>query len=170
MRYLKRQILEDLYFKTIIPATTYCISIWDTCGEQLFSYLEKTFIRAARIIHGIKVKYNNEKILQIAYWDPLSYIYKRRLLTIMQQVNLEKVIPTIAQLFSKKERQRYELRRTVFKIPKLRTDIGRNTVTFRGPIIWNSLPEDLKIKTVENLKYSCDYQCRSTRPFHIEIK
>ena len=153
MRYLKRQILEDLYYKTIIPATTYCISIWGTCGEQLFNQLEKTHIRAARIIHGIKGKYNNEEILRIANWDPLSYIYKRRLLTIMQQVNLEKVIPTIGQLFSKKEGQRYELRRkTAFKIPSFRTDIGRNTVAFRGPIIWNSLPEDLKLKTVENFK------------------
>ena len=153
MRYLKRQILEDLYYKTIIPATTYCISIWGTCGEQLFNQLEKTHIRAARIIHGIKGKYNNEEILRIANWDPLSYIYKRRLLTIMQQVNFEKVIPTIGQLFSKKEGQRYELRRkTAFKIPSFRTDIGRNTVAFRGPIIWNSLPEDLKLKTVENLK------------------
>ena len=42
LRYLKRQILEDLYFKTIIPATTYCISIWGTCREQLFNQLENT--------------------------------------------------------------------------------------------------------------------------------
>lgn len=153
MRYLNRQILEDLYFKTIIPATTYCISIWGTCGEQLFNQLEKTHIRAARIIHGIKGKYNNEKILQIANWDPLSYIYKRRLLTIMQQVNLEKVIPTIGQLFTKKQEQRYELRRkTVFEIPSVRTEVGRNTVAFRGPMIWNSLTEDLKLKTIENFK------------------
>ena len=58
-----------------------------------------------------------------------------------------------------KERQRYELRRrTVFKIPPFRTDIGRNTVSFRGPVIWNSLPEDLKLKTVENLKVNLKKQ------------
>ena len=148
MRYLKGQILEDIYFKTIIPATTYCISN----GVHVESNYS-THIGAARIIHGIKGKFNNEEILQIANWDPLSYIYKRRLLTIMQQVHLEGVIPTIGQLFSKKEGQRYELRRkTVFKIPSSKTDIGRNTVALRGPIIWNSLPEDLKLKTVENFK------------------
>ena len=70
---------------------------------------------------------------------------------IMQQVSLETVTPAITQLFNKKERQRYEVRRrTVFKIPPFRTDIGRKTVSFRGPVIWNSLPEDLKLKTVEN--------------------
>ena len=66
IRYLQRQILEDIIFKTIIPATTYCISIWGTCGEQLFNQLERTLIRAARIIHGIKGKFYNDKILQIA--------------------------------------------------------------------------------------------------------
>ena len=77
----------------------------------------------------------------------------------MQQVNLEKGIPTIRQLFSKKEGKRYELRkRTVFKIPSFRTDIGRNTVAFRGPVTWNGLPEDLKLKNVEDFKVNLKKQ------------
>ena len=61
MRYLSRQILEDLYFEKIVPATTFCISIWGACEGHLFSQLEIIQKRAERMIHEINGKPNRVK-------------------------------------------------------------------------------------------------------------
>ena len=50
MKYQPVKTLQETYFKTIIPSLTYCILIWGNCSTALFSSLESTHSRAARII------------------------------------------------------------------------------------------------------------------------
>ena len=51
MKTFDRSTLESLYFKTILPSTTYCISLW--VSSHLLSELEDSHIRAARLIHNL---------------------------------------------------------------------------------------------------------------------
>ena len=88
---IKKHVLEDINLNKIIPAARYRILLCCTCGEQVLSQLQQKQIRAAMSIHGIKGQYSNEEILQIAKLNPMSYIYNLRLVTVMQQVRLEKV-------------------------------------------------------------------------------
>ena len=36
MRYLPKKVLEELYYKTVIPGVTYCIAVWGNCSTSLF--------------------------------------------------------------------------------------------------------------------------------------
>ena len=51
----------------------------------------------------------------------------------------------IYDLFHKTEQRPYNLRRRDgFKVPKYNYSIGRTTLSYRGPIVWNILPESYK--------------------------
>ena len=51
MKTFDRSTLESIYFKAILPNTTYCISLWGS--SHLLSELEDSHIRAARLIHNL---------------------------------------------------------------------------------------------------------------------
>ena len=79
MRQLPPKVLEEIYFKSIIPAVIYCILVWGKCSSALLNSLNPIHDRAARLIH-------NQDDLQSLNWLPLSYFYKRRLLLFMFDV------------------------------------------------------------------------------------
>ena len=41
LKYLPSQVLEDIFYKTIIPAATYCISVWGNCSKITLSKKEE---------------------------------------------------------------------------------------------------------------------------------
>ena len=52
----------------------------------------------------------------------------------------------ICDLFHKTEQRPYNLRRRdVFKVPKYNYSMGRTSLSYRGPIVWNILPESYKL-------------------------
>ena len=53
---------------------------------------------------------------------------------------------SICDLFHKTEPWRYHLRRAEgFNVPKYNYSIGRTSLSYRGPIAWNILPESYKL-------------------------
>ena len=63
LRYLSTSVLEEIYYKTIIPQITYYISVFGRCSVPLFSKLEKYHLRAARIIHKLPDTVKDHDIL-----------------------------------------------------------------------------------------------------------
>ena len=53
MRFLPVKVQEEIYFKTIITAVAYALTVWGTYPLPLFNDLEKIHVRAAKIIHQI---------------------------------------------------------------------------------------------------------------------
>ncbi len=98
MKYLPKAFLEQIYFKTIIPSVTYCLAVWGSCSESLFRDIEKVHVRTAKIIHATKSSNTDEDILRKVKWDPISYLYKRKLLIIMQNAYLQRVPDRIYDL------------------------------------------------------------------------
>eukprot|EP00112_Aurelia_sp_Birch-Aquarium-sp1_P014347 Seg309.5 transcript_id=Seg309.5/GoldUCD/mRNA.D3Y31 product="RNA-directed DNA polymerase from mobile element jockey" protein_id=Seg309.5/GoldUCD/D3Y31 len=154
MRYLRRNFLEDIYFKTIIPAISYNMLTWGTCSETLFDTVEKIRARAARIVYNITGAHTNEDVLKIANWEPISYMYKRKLAVLMQNVHLENTPRKISQLFTKHKEQRYNLRKTTkFCVPSFRTDVARRTIAYRGAALtatWANTSEGLMVVQVRD--------------------
>ena len=74
---LPAKILEQIYYKGIIPSITYCISVWGTCSPSLINSLEDVHIRAGRTIHKLKPSVKDNEVLSKIGWPPLQYIYKR---------------------------------------------------------------------------------------------
>ena len=80
MSYLPVTVKEEIYFKTIISSVTYGMAVWGTCSPALMTELEKTHIRAAKLIHNLPRNVSNENVLATVSWNPLDYIYKRKIL------------------------------------------------------------------------------------------
>ena len=75
--YLPRTVQEQIYYKTVITAVTFCIAVWGTAFDSHMDELDTFHAKAAKIIYNIK----DEEVLQKANWESISYLYKRRLLT-----------------------------------------------------------------------------------------
>ena len=86
LRFLKQKQLEEIYYKTIIPQDTYCISRWGNCSPAIFDNIEKQYIRAARIIKRIPKTVKDHEVLKLANWPNIAYIYKRRIASEMYKV------------------------------------------------------------------------------------
>ena len=51
MRQLPPKVLEEIYFKSIIPAVIYGIVVWGNCSSVMLNSLTPIHERAARLIH-----------------------------------------------------------------------------------------------------------------------
>ena len=72
MRYLSTPLLEEIYFKTVVPQINYRISVWGSCSIPLFNELEKQHLRAARVVHKMPENTKEHDILKLANWQDLS--------------------------------------------------------------------------------------------------
>ena len=67
MRHLLSKILQDVYFKTIIPHVIFSISAWGRCSP-------------VTSVHSLPKNIMNCDLLQLrVHWQSLGCIYKRRL-------------------------------------------------------------------------------------------
>ena len=100
----------------------------------------------------------DSEVLKVSKWDSLSCQYKRRILIFMQKYKLESMPTSFDMLFeSKTERHSSRLNHTL-RIPGYRTEIGRNSISFRGPVLWNSLSKEMKNSTIEPFKKHLKYE------------
>ena len=53
IRNLPFKLLENIYFKTIIPHVTFSISVWGSCSLITFAEIDRLHLRAAKIIHSL---------------------------------------------------------------------------------------------------------------------
>ena len=139
--------LESIYFKGILPSTTYCISLWGSSSS--LQVLEESHIRAARLIHNLSPSLPKHEILSKVKWHSLSYIYKKRLACIAYQAyynlapsNLTKLFTKHATKYNLRDNLKFDLTHKFWK--------GQNdSFIHRASKIWNSLPT--KIKTAPSL-------------------
>ena len=84
--------------------------------------------------------------LKHIHWQPLTNVYKLKLISLMYLVHHGLTPKPICDLFHKTEQRRYNLRGTVgFNAPKYNYSIGRTSLSYRGPNAWNILPESCKL-------------------------
>ena len=79
MKKLPVKELKHIYFKSIVPAVTYSIVVWENCSSSIVDSLNPVQARATRVI------YQNKNLAKLN-WLLISYIYKRRLLLLMHDV------------------------------------------------------------------------------------
>ena len=80
MRHLLSKILQDVYFKTIIPHAIFSISAWGRCSPVTSVGIEGLHLRAAKTVHSLPKNIMNCDLLQLRVnWQSLGCIYKRRL-------------------------------------------------------------------------------------------
>ena len=140
MKYLPKNVLVEIYYKSVIANVTYCITVWGTCSPPLFEVLEHIHVRAAKLIYNIKdEKFTDEQILQKVGWRKLEYIYKRRILSVMHDIYYNKTPSTLTDMFSKGNNSTTK-QRLNFQIKRPRTEQGRTSLLYRGPLTCNLIP------------------------------
>ena len=146
MKGLPTSVLEEVYYKGIVPSVTYCIAVWGTCSISIFNDLEQLHIKAAKLIYKIPSVTPDLDVLRIENWKPLNYTYKRRLATLMYQVKAKTLPEPLTDLFElNKNDNRYSLRnKNDYSRIRYNNEYGRNSVRYRGPIVWNNIPQNLK--------------------------
>ena len=64
--FLPLRMLEDIYYKTIIPSVTYCIAVSGTSSNTGFKRLEHIHARAARTMKHLEKSPREDKIVKKA--------------------------------------------------------------------------------------------------------
>ena len=151
MAYLPIHVQEEIYFKTIIAAVAYGMTVWWTGSPAHTEDLERIHVRAARVIHRLPRDIPDDEILRLAKWDRPDYIYKRKVLSMMHKVFQQTAPEALVNHFSRKlSRSRDSLS---FELPRWSREIGRTSVRWRGPLLWNTLPINLRsIKGIDSFK------------------
>ena len=152
MSYLPKDILEEIYFRTVIPVVLYIIAVWGNCSMGAMTGIERIHRTAARIIHKLDTNIPSDQVLQVAKWDSVDYMYKKRLITLMHRVKAGTINPRISSFFEE-ENCRYNLRNNKdFQIPQIRSESGRKSVFFRGQFLWSMIDNDIKALKQDKFK------------------
>ena len=156
MKFLPRQVLEKIYFSTVISKVTYCTSVWGNCSTAQFEKLEIIHGRAARMIYNLKRSTSKEESLSIAKWQPLAYIYKRCIAVLMHTIynQSKSYLVEFEKLSPRSENSPHLMQ---LKVDRFKTEVGRNSFRYRGSVLWNALPYELK-------------QIKDTNGFKIKLK
>ena len=113
------------------------------CNKSSHDAMDRVYKRALRVVYGT-VNGNLGDLLQ----NNLPSIHERHLRSLLCEIyqSLNGLNTPISQgLFEKKE-QPYSLRvRNIVTIPKTKTTrYGTESFAFRGSLLWNAMPDDIK--------------------------
>ena len=101
LRYLLVSVKEEIYYKTVVSSMTYCISVWGTSSPTVLQELDALHARGVKLVYGIREKMSVENTLTQVNWEPISYIYKRRILSWMHRIYYEGCPRVISEKFTK---------------------------------------------------------------------
>lgn len=143
-----------MYFKSIIPNVTYSILVWGNCRPSAMNSLNSIHTRASCIISNLQQSLVDDICLSKSNWLPLSYFGKKSVLMSIHKVYFETSCQSVCELLSKKTTSRTTRFPNQFNIIRFKSDTGRNTLQYRGPVIWNFLNRLPVVKVSENFN-SC---------------
>ena len=141
-----------------------------TLFESQFKYCPLTWMFHSRKLNN-KINRLQERALRLVYNDFNSsfqqLLDKDNSFTIHHQniqyliIEMYKVVndlstDTFSELFTKKQSSSQLRSQTDFKIPRVRTELfGKNTLRYLGPVIWNTVPLEIKqVNYLNNFKKS----------------
>ena len=139
--FLPSETLEKIYYRMIIPKITYGLLIWGTSSKNLMQKIETQHIKATRIVKKIGIKVKDIDVLQSVNWNRIDYIHKRKVTTEMHKIVKGTEGHRLSDMFETKVSKRRGLQ---LQVKRLNTESERNTLNYRGTIVWNSLTTDVK--------------------------
>ena len=142
--------LRSIYHALLQPHFDYCNVVWGNCGITLHDKLQKLQNRAARVLTFSNFDANASELFKILGWKNLVSQQQIALATMVYKC-LQGLAPEyLCSKFTNRESV-YSLRDSERKlnVPFPRTNYYRNSFSYRGATVWNSLP--LKARQAESL-------------------
>ena len=134
--------LHYIYNSLIQSHFDYCNLVWGNCGKTLFDRLQKLQNRAARVLTFSSYDADASRLIRQLDWKDLSTQFQIQK-SIMVYKSLNGLVPEyLSSKFVKRNETRYFLRDSVNKlfVPFPRTNFMKNSFTYSGAVLWNSLP------------------------------
>ena len=105
-----------------------------------------------RIINRLPPSQESSSCLPQCNWLPIDYLYKRRILLKMHQIFVGAAPSQILDMFSISSRSTRFCNQ--FNIIRVKSELGRSSLQYRGPNIWNFINKKVKVYNVskEGLK------------------
>ena len=137
----KRKILLKSFFESIFK---YCPLVWMFHGRQINNKINRLHERALRMIYN-EYEDSFEDLLQR---DNSFTVHENNIKKLL--VELYKILnglssQILSELFTKSNNNNNLRVNSDFVLPSIRTEhYGRNSISYFGPIIWKSLPNEIR--------------------------
>ena len=134
-------------YNTLIQSQfDYCNIVWGNCGKTLFDRLQKLQNRAARVLTFSRYDAYANRLFRQLNWKDLSTQFQIQK-ALMVYKSLNDLVPGyLSSKFVKRYETRYSIRDSVNKliVPFPRTNFMKNSFSYSGAVLWNSLPRDMR--------------------------
>ena len=146
LRHFPRSILTMIYYALIISHINYCNVTWSNCTDY---YMTRLFLLQKKAVRIISNAPYNAHTLPIFYELQLLNVYDINNFNIaifMFMCSKGLLPPVMMSKFSLNSSVHHHNTRNSdnYHLPQVRTNISKNTIFFKGPILWNYLPSSVK--------------------------
>ena len=151
--FVPREILLTVYNSLIQPHFDYCSVVWGCCSKGLSQKLQKLQNRAACIITFSNHDRNTDELLNSLNWYKLEHQRAAsKSIMMYNAVNNQTSNYLSSRFFPRNEALSYNLRNTEGKlsIPQPRTNYCKRSFSYSGAVLWNSLPNEIKLSSTLN--------------------
>ena len=131
---LSPQVLEKIYFRSILSAAIYGIAVLGS--STCLAPLERIHKRAAKIVYKLPKSVQDHKVQETVNWKSVEYMYKGRVACITQKLYYEKSPDTMKDLIERSKSGSMNLRDNLkVVLSRSRTVNGRNSFKHRAGVI-----------------------------------
>ena len=110
-----------------------------TCSQNTFGKIEKQQVRATKLIKNIPMTIESNGVLEIAGWDPVIYIYKRKVGIEMYKIFEEGYEQRLGSGFRKSK-----IKEGKIEVTRLNSELQSYTFNFRGILVWDEISNNVK--------------------------
>ena len=131
-----------------IISLQYCITTWGGASETALSPLERLHKRAIRTMTGSNWRAHSLPLFEKMKMLKMKDIYKIEIAKIMYRVMTSSYLTEEIQF--KEITNQYNTRLSKnknFVIPRVRTQLGKKSLSVTGPRIWQEVPIEIKMKS-----------------------
>ena len=155
--FVKRTTLESVFNALVQPYFNYCSEVWGHCNKSLSNKLQKLQNRAARILTFSSYDTSVDPLFEQLNWKWLDTQRQIHVATMVYK-SIHGLAPYyLGSLFTKYDPP-YNLRNSENKlaVPLPRTNSLKNSFSYNGAAIWNSLsPELRQAKSLHFFRNGC---------------
>ena len=139
--YLNRKGLLTLYYTFVYPYLTYCNHIWGNIYQSNLKHLCVLQNKIVRIIAGVKPRESTGPLYDSLGIMKLTDLNKYLIARFMFRYCTNMVPKLFSSYFLRNYNvSSYDLRSAnCFHLPLVATDLGKNGIRYRGPIVFNKL-------------------------------
>ena len=175
-KYVNRKQMKLIMETFIKSQFNYCPLLWMFHSRYLNNRINKLHERALRLVYKDDTL-DFQELLDLHNDVTLHQKNLQRLAIEMYKVK-HKIAPVLFQkLFKKKEISHHLSHQATWLLPRVNTvNFGTETIRYRGPVIWESLPDEVKqLPTLQSFKRQIkklkkiDCTCRLCKTFIVNL-